>query len=489
MSESHVDNAIIFETTAPSVSAGDLFVRALSGVEALSSPYEFRITLECGVDGGLGPDTVGELLDATCQVGFGPAGVHRVSGVLRQMELVEAEADGSRSLYEAVLVPRLWLTTLTRRSRCFNEKSVPDIIKAVLGESGLADGTDFELRLVGSYAPREYVVQYEETDFNFLSRWMERLGMFYCFEQTDAGEKLVITDSNAQLVAAPDHGQVTYAVHETQGVLGAIHRLRRRDRRMPAKVHVRDYNWRTPAKPVTGAHDVDAERGVGLQAYYGDHFGSDADGATVARLRAEGFNATKQVFSGWTVNPDFSPGYRFTVSGAPVGELDLEYVLTRVVHQATQHAAAAGSGDYRNEVEMIAYDVPFRPRRVSPWPRVDGVMHAKIDAESVSSAAPIDDQGRYRVVVPFDLYGAFGGKASRWVRKAEPYAGGSYGMHMTLHVGAEVLLAHVGGDPDRPIIVASVPNPSMGTPLNASNATRSAIRTRSGILIDFEDDA
>ena len=484
-----LDNTLIFETTCAGLESSDLHLTEMRGFESLSTLYEFKLTLECNIEGGLAPEVIEDLLAATSQIGFGPGGLHRASGVLRQIELVEMEVDGSHSLYEAYLVPRFWLSTLTRRSRCFNEQSIPDIITTVLTESGLADGTDFELRLVESYAPKEYVVQYEESDFAFLSRWMERLGLFYCFEQSEDCEKLLITDANAQLVAAPDHGTVTYALHDQSGVVGAIHRMRRRDRRMPASVHVRDYNWRSPARGVRGDADVDADHGFGLQSYTGDHFKDDGEGGIQARLRAEGFNATKQTFQAWTVNPDFAPGYRFTVTGAPVGELDTEYLLTRVVHHAQQHGEGAGAGTYRNELEAIAYAVPYRAPRVTPWPRIDGIIHAKIDAESVSSAAPIDDQGRYRVVFPYDLYGAHGGRATRWVRKAEPYSGPSYGMHFTLHVGAEVAIAHVYGDPDRPIIVGSVPNPSMSSPLVDANATRSAIRSRSGILIDFEDDA
>lgn len=489
MSETHVDNTLVFETTAASIQPGDLFLVQMHGVEALSTPYEFRLTLQCGVDGGLGPDTITELLDASCQIGFGPGGTQRVSGVLRQIELIDMEITGARTVYEAVLVPRLWLATLSRRSRCFNDKSIPDVIKTVLGDMELADGTDFELRLVESYSPREYIVQYEESDFAFLSRWMERLGLFYCFEQTDECEKLVIADSNSALVSAPDHSEVAYSTENTLGQVGAIHQIRRRDRRMPKTIHVRDYNWRTPAKPITGDADVDADHGVGLQTYYGDHFADDAQGATYARLRAETWNATKQVFTAWSVNPDFAPGHRITVSGAPVGELDIEYVITRTVHRAHQLSDASGGGDYRNEIEAIAYAVPYRPARIAPWPRIDGVMHAKIDAEAVSSAAPIDDKGRYKVVFPYDLYGAYGGKSTRWVRKAEPYSGSDYGMHFTLHVGAEVAIAHVNGDPDRPIILGSVPNTATVSPLTSTHATRSAIRTRSGILIDFEDDA
>ncbi|MCZ7679652.1 MAG: type VI secretion system tip protein VgrG [Sandaracinaceae bacterium] len=458
ITETHLDNTMLFETTAAGVQAGDFVVLALRGAEALSTPYEFRLTLECTIDGGASPDTVDAMLAATCHVAFGPDALYRVSGVLRQIELLEMEVDGSSAIYEAVLVPRVWLGTLSRRSRCFNDMAVPDIIRAVLTDLGLAEGKDFDLHLSGTYTPREYVVQYEETDFAFLSRWMERLGIFYYFEQTDENEKLVIVDSNGALVPARDHAEVTYAHLDPQGVVGAIHRMRRRDRRVPRMMHVRDYNWRTPAQLVHGAADIDAQHGFGMQAYSGDHFKDDGEGATYATVRAEGWLATKRVFSAWTVNPDFAPGYRFTVSGAPVGELDTEYVITRVTHVSEQSGEAAGAGTYRNDVEAIAYSTAYRPPRVTPWPRIDGVIHAKIDAESISSAAPIDDKGRYKVVFPYDLYAEFGGKATRWVRKAEPYSGQEYGMHFTLHTGAEIAIAHVNGDPDRPIIVGSVPH-------------------------------
>lgn len=488
MAETNLDNTLLFETKASGVEEGDFLVREMHALEALSTPFEVRVTLECAVDGGIPPDTIDLLLEKPCAVCFGPEGMHRFNGVLRQIELVEMETDGSRALYEAVLVPRFWLATLVRRSRCFNEMSLPDIITQVLTELGLSDGTDFELRLSGSYSAREYVVQYEESDFAFLSRWMERLGMFYFFEHGDV-EKLVIADSNSAAVAATEHAEVTYGTTEEQGIVGAIHRMRRRDRRVPKKVHVRDYNWRTPAALPNGAADVDAEHGFGLQAHVGDHIKDDGEGAAYATLRSEGWMAGKRVFAAWSVNPDFSPGYKVTVSGAPVGELDGEYLLTRVVHSAVQSGEGAGAGSYRNDLEAILNATPYRAPRVTPWPRIDGIIHAKIDAEAVSSAAPIDDKGRYRVVFPYDLYAKFGGKATRWVRKAEPYSGPAHGMHFTLHTGAEVAIAHIHGDPDRPVILGSVPHAVTVSPLTSTHATRSAIRTRSGILLDFEDDA
>ena len=83
--------------------------------------------------------------------------------------------------------------------------------------------------------------------------------------------------------------------------------------------------------------------------------------------------------------------------------------------------------------------------------------------------AEIDDLGRYKVILPFDQSGNAEGKASRWVRMAQPYAGANYGMHFPLHKGAEVLLTFVDGDPDRPIISGSVPNPDTMSPVTGGN--------------------
>src|SRR5262245_4507963 len=111
MSDMHLDNTLIFETSAGSIEADDILVRELRGVEALSTPYEFHITFEYAVDGGISPDGAGEILSSAAQIGFGPGGDYRVGGVVRQLELLRMEAQGQRTLYEAILVPRLWLTT------------------------------------------------------------------------------------------------------------------------------------------------------------------------------------------------------------------------------------------------------------------------------------------------------------------------------------------------------------------------------------------
>ena len=69
----------------------------------------------------------------------------------------------------------------------------------------------------------------------------------------------------------------------------------------------------------------------------------------------------------------------------------------------------------------------------------------------------------------------------------QPHAGPGYGMHFPLRPGIEVAIGFIDGNPDRPLIVGAVPNPITQTPVTASSSTKNRIKTRSGILIEFED--
>jgi len=76
--------------------------------------------------------------------------------------------------YNLTIVPKLWLLTRSARSRIFQNKSVPDIVKRILTEHGVTDVKD---SLTATYEPREYCVQYQETAFDFVSRLLESEGI------------------------------------------------------------------------------------------------------------------------------------------------------------------------------------------------------------------------------------------------------------------------------------------------------------------------
>jgi type VI secretion system secreted protein VgrG len=70
---------------------------------------------------------------------------------------------------------------------------------------------------------------------------------------------------------------------------------------------------------------------------------------------------------------------------------------------------------------------------------------------------------------------------------AQPHAGPNYGHHHPLKPGTEVLIGFIDGDPDRPIILATVPNPVTPSPVAANSAPAHRIKTATGILIEMKD--
>ena len=113
-------------------------------------------------------------------------------GILAQFEQLH-EID-EFVFYRAILVPKLWWLSLTHHNQVLLNKTVLQLIEDVIKDGGLTT-LDFELKLEKEYPAWEYICQYRESHFNFVSRWMEQEGLYYYFEQTEQGEKVVITDT------------------------------------------------------------------------------------------------------------------------------------------------------------------------------------------------------------------------------------------------------------------------------------------------------
>ena len=53
--------------------------------------------------------------------------------------------------------------------------------------------------------------------------------------------------------------------------------------------------------------------------------------------------------------------------------------------------------------------------RCRPW-----TLNAKVDGAGSGQYAELDELGRYKVILPFDLSGRKDGKASAWLRMMQP---------------------------------------------------------------------
>ena len=464
------------------------------GTERISGLYEFDITLASD-----DPDIdVRSVLQnpATFRI-VTPDAELPVYGIMARFEQLQEVDD--HVFYRGILVPRLWQATLARDNELFLEKNVRDIIEDILVQTGLTS-SDYDIRLTADYSVWEYICQYQESDFSFVARRMEREGIYYYFEQTENGDKLIVTDSSTSHANIP--GQATMNYITPSGFAppeeDAVRSFICRHQILPARVVLKDYNYRRPTLDLRGEADVDAAGGRGTVYIYGEHFKTTEEGNALARVRAEELLSREQVFYGESTAAHLRPGYIFELAGHYRDSYNQRYLVLDVSHKGrqtrflSQGALEEGvSGEegpgYVNQFSAIPADVQFRPERKTQRPRINGTMNATIDSAGDGQYAEIDDEGRYKVVLPFDQSGNSEGRASRWCRMAQPYAGANYGMHFPLHKGTEVLLTFIDGDPDRPIISGSVPNPDTMSPVTGGNQTKSVIRTGGGNQIAIED--
>jgi type VI secretion system secreted protein VgrG len=464
------------------------------GLEGFSKPYEFEITLVAD-----DPEIdLASVLEQPAQFSIvrqeGDIPFH---GIVVRFDQLHAVND--YVFYRALLVPRLWWLNLTRHNQVFLDKAVPDIISEVLKDGDL-DTSDFELRLQNDYPVWEYVCQYRETHLAFVSRWMEREGMYYFFEQTDSGEKMIITDTASAHTEMPQ-GKTMY--YSTPTGLDEIYREEVikdfvcSQNLLPKTLRLKDYNYRKPSLEIGGEATVD-DRGRGEIYLYGHHFRTPDEGRALARVRAEEYKSGQQRFSGESTVPFLRTGYLFDLEDHYRDGFNQNYLAVEARHKGNQtgyllSGIQEGLADleeepfYKNRFTAIASNVQYRPPRVTPKARCYGTMNAKVDAAGSGKYAELDEQGRYKVILPFDLSGRQDGKASTWLRMAQPYAGTDHGMHFPLHKGTEVLLTFIDGDPDRPIVAAAVPNPETPSQVTAGDQTMSKITTAGDNRIHMED--
>jgi len=266
---------------------------------------------------------------------------------------------------------------------------------------------------------------------------------------------------------------------------------------MPKNLLVKDYNYEKPSLDLTGRAMV-ADKGRGEIYIYGEHFKDISEGNRLAKVRADEFKCREQVFHGLSTVPAVRPGYVFDLDRHYRSDFNQRYLTISTRHEGSQERyllsglgvkGLAEKDDlfYRNSFECIPASVQFRPVRVTERPRIHGTLSAKIDAAGSGQYAELDDQGRYKVILPFDLSGRSGGKASAYVRMMQSYAGQDMGMHAPLHKGTEVLLSFIDGDPDRPVIAGAIPNPETPGPVNDSNQTMVRLKSGSGNVMHMED--
>ncbi|MCA8956199.1 MAG: type VI secretion system tip protein VgrG, partial [Planctomycetes bacterium] len=159
-------------------------------VEQLSTPFCVKVDLACR-DAGLDFDRI---VGAPARFHMhGPQGDRDLFGIATRLR--QSDHTRHHAFYSVEIQPALWRLTQRQTSRIFQDKDLEQIVTRVLEGAGLVAGRDFRFALQAKHPARECCVQYQESDFAFVSRLLEEEGVFYFFEQQERRSVLVVADS------------------------------------------------------------------------------------------------------------------------------------------------------------------------------------------------------------------------------------------------------------------------------------------------------
>ncbi|OSI13739.1 type VI secretion system Vgr family protein, partial [Neisseria dumasiana] len=412
-----------------------------------------------------------------------PQALKEWSGIITSCEKLSVSADETR--YRMVLEPRIAALKHHRTSRLFQNQNVPDIISSLLKHHGFA-GVDFRFNTSREYGVREYVTQYQESDFAFINRLCEEEGIWYAFEQNaQYGDVAVFGDDTAHYFRT--NTSYPYRPHGGLESVGeeAVFALQVKHNPILESIRVGDYNYRdadTDLSSQVTAKDKESDSSVllGSDSHWGLHHKTPAEAQLQTALLQQLDHSRRIVASGSGNITALNPGLVFqtapSFSEAPNG-----WLVCSLHHSGSRDQA------YSHHFTAIPADTIFRPERLTPLPKIQGSLPARVTSPGNYTYAYIDNMGRYRVKLPFDLDEWSPGGESRPIRLAKPYAGPDYGQHFPLHEGTEVMLSFVQGNPDRPYISGVMHDSSHPDHVPADWNTRNVIRTWANNKLRMED--
>lgn len=468
-----------------------------SGTDKISSPYKFHVTLKSSK-----PEiTAQKLINQKCSLHMLHDDEPYVySGVV--LECAYTGTENKHSTYKLVMGPGLKLLDYNVQTRVFLKMSVPDIIESVLNPTGLSvcyqinDTSDKKI----VYPEKKFVLQYQESDLNFISRLMEEAGLWYYFKEEDAdkGETLVISNrvSTYEYFAGSQElskvlfrsrsGMVEWADGEIEEHVSS---LTCENRVVQKEVLVKNYNYLTPEIPLSSHKKV--ENGVtGTMYKYGSEISNIDEAEAEAQLLSDRIVSNSADVTGESTCSRFRAGVRFDLTEHEREECNDTYLLYSVTHTGGHGNNSAGVPTYQNRFVAVSSALAerFKPRTNAHTPKVTGVITATIEANG-SDYASLDDMGRYKVRMPFDVSDAPNSAASKAIRLAQPYSGANYGIHFPSHEDTEMILACIDGNPNRPIGLGTIPNANTVSPVSSANSAQNIIRTAGKNEIIMDDTA
>jgi type VI secretion system secreted protein VgrG len=489
-----------------------LLLKGFSGQEGLNKLFHFELDLlaenETVVDF---EKLIGQKVSFGVR-GADPRQVARdLSGIV--IEFSQGKRDFNLTEFKMTIVPEVWKLTRKFRSRIFQHIAIPDLLKILLG------GFDVTYQLMGTYEPREYVTQYQETDFDFLSRLMEEEGIYYLFKFTSGNHKMLVADSPQSHPDIPGDSKLIFETME--GGLRDEERIshwRKAQKWDSGKYTLWDHKFQIPHKHLEAdktvidsvpagkvSHKLKLAGNASLEVL--EHPGRYAvrydlidkngspnggelqnvfqDNKRTTNLRMQLLESGMIAMEAASNCRQITAGHKFNLTRHYNG--DGAYVITSVSHQAMEGSFRTSGEDnadddnhYGNTFSAQPYELPYRPSRDTDRPTIAGPVTAVVVGPGGEEIFT-DPYGRVKVKFMWDP-AADSTDTSCWARVATSWAGQNWGSIHIPRIGQEVIVAFEHGDPDYPLVIGSVYNSDQMPPYTLPDRkTVSTTKSRSSL--------
>ncbi|CAM2064454.1 Type VI secretion system tip protein VgrG [Sulfidibacter corallicola] len=389
----------------------------------------------------------------------------------------ETQGHDREYYYQVVIRPRIFLLSKAHRSKVFQKKSVMDIVSEVMGGMGVSH----TWKTRGSFAEREYTLQYNESDLNFIHRLLEAEGAYYFYDHFE--RQIVFADHiGAHPACKPDE----VAVYDEE------RQLKEKDREAlfavqyglnlgTGAVACHDYNYTTSGTQLMAGSSVQgAGAPGGTELYCHNSLYEDGGrGAQMAAVLSQGLASQMVDLAGESNCRSFGCGYRFKLKGHYLPEVNKSWLLSDIHIQAEQ-------GHFHCKWKAVSTDIPYRQVPQTPVPKVYGLQTAKVTGPG-GAEVYLDQMGRCKLQFHWDREGPWSDHSSMWVRVSNNYAGRDFGIQFIPRVGQEVLVEFLQGNPDHPIVVGRAYNDMNPAPLGPAEKYQNIIKTIKDHHIMFDD--
>ncbi|WP_295527042.1 type VI secretion system Vgr family protein [uncultured Pseudacidovorax sp.] len=502
----------------------ELMFWGIVGHEGLSRPAAYELSVLSKANDLDAADVLGHAFDVVVEFLDADGNMHERHCQGHAVRFARLGAVGRYFEYRITLRSWFWLLTKRINARIHQDKSVLDVMDATFEDSAIKRFKKTKPSgVVGEHKPRTYCVQFEESDYAFVSRLLEDEGIYYWFDAHDAPGTMLLADGAGNAHdKLPVVGELPMATGGGEERFDEI--LRWCDARSftSGRYASRDSDFKKIRTVLKSDADASGEHELSDLEVFEFPGGYFENGALNLKLGARIDQMVSERRQHWALTawPDVAVGRCFDFSGDPDGTRDGAYLIAGctmvlmhpgyegmdaeprdgaagrlltalladdavnaqvldavgrlVAEEPLLHTGRRGAGLFL--LTALPADTTFKPPRLTPRVRMPGPQSALV-VGAAGKEHDVDPFGRVKVHFHWDRYDKSDEKSTCWIRVSQPWAGKGWGGYFAPRIGQEVVVDFLNGDPDRPLIMGRVYNDDQ--PIPYPSATQSGFKTRS----------